>query len=138
MSETEHPPKKLGIRVDTITVDFMNEIVKIYGDTVGKTSRLQTFSQNLGPVEIDDIKEDLVEKGYCERRLGSSLDTESKLVFKSTYRDDLYLIQFSPNLNSGLASKLEKAKANETVRQFALNINEFLTNSGLGIETKAL
>lgn len=130
-------PKKYGVPINAITFDFMRNVIEIYENTVGKTSGTQRFTQQL-MFEIDDIKEDLKTMHFCERRIGSSLNSESKLVFRWEKHDqDLFFIQFNPNLEyhyPPVENKVLDAKANKMKNDFESMINEFLINSGKGIE----
>ena len=136
MSEVENSPKKYGFRIDTITPDFMSNVVRIYEETAGKTDGSQRFSQRLG-FEVDRIKNELIGRGFCERRLGSQVDFHSKLVNRSARKQDLYYFEFSPNLDSNERdNEGKKTQADEIRQKFRSKINEYLISSCLGSELK--
>jgi len=136
MTETESTPKKYGFQIDTVTIGFVSSVVEIYEDTVGETLGSQMFKQQLSLTVVDDIKSELSKQGYCERRLGSSLDSNSKLIIRMSRRDNLGFVQFNPNLDFNQKDAVLKDKADKMKNEFESRINEFLLNSGKGVELK--
>jgi hypothetical protein len=136
MAEVEGPPKKYGFQIDSITPDFMSSVVKIYQDAVGKTYGSTSFMEQLAS-GIDDIKKELTNNGYSERRLGSKLDYNSKLTIRVSHPDNLCLVQFNPNLNVNEDAEI-KDEATQMKNKFESQINEFLISSGQGTELKNL
>lgn len=136
MTEIESLPKYYGFKVDSVTADFVSDVLKIYEDTVGKTSGTQRFMQQFSLSEVNDIKNELTNNGYCERRLGSNLDTNSKLIIKRFHKDNLCVIKFNPNLDFKETDEAIKNRADKMKNEFDSRINEFLLTSGKGIELK--
>jgi hypothetical protein len=134
MAETEGSPKKYGFRIDSITSDFMSSVVRIYQDAVGETYGSISFMEQLA-FGVDDIQKELTNNGYCERRLGSKLDYNSKLIIRVSRPDNLCLAQFNPNLDMNQGAEI-KEKAAQMKNKFESKINEFLISTGQGTELK--
>lgn len=136
MSETENSPKQYGFKLDALTAGFLVDIVKIYENSVGKTSGTQGFIRQIDAKETDKIKNALFQKGFHERRIGSAIaGSDSKLEIRRANPSGLFYFKFNPNFDSNITSNENERKlADETGERFRSKVNEFLISTGLGSE----
>lgn len=134
MSEIENAPKLYGFNLDALTPEFLIDIVKIYQDSVGKTSSSQRFIEQIDVPEVNKIKEGLLKQRFHERRIGSAVaGSDSKLQIRQAANSGLYYFDFNPNFESNITNNVNERKlADEGGQKFRSKVNEFLISSGLG------
>ena len=135
MTETEKAPQTYGIVLDSLSVVVMTEVVKIYQETVGQTDSAKQYKDQL-VFGVDNELNDLKSRGFTERRLGSTLNSHSKLQIRfSRNNPGAFYFTFNPNLDPRERNDEEKRQAAENMKaNFSSKVSEYLQVSGIGVE----
>jgi hypothetical protein len=135
MAETEKAPQTYGIALDSLSAGVMTGVVKIYQETVGETGSANQYKDQLVfgvEKEIDDLKS----RGFTERRLGSTLNSHSKLeIRRSRENPSAFYFTFNPNLDPRERNNTEIRQSADNMRaNFSSKVSEHLQSLGIGVE----
>ncbi len=135
MTEKESAPKTYGIALESLSAAVMEKVVNIYQETVGETDSAKQYKDQL-VFGIDDEINALSRNGFTERRLGSTLNSHSKLqIRRSRNNPSAFYFTFNPNLDPRERNDEEKRQAADNIKaNFISKVSDYLQGSSMGVE----